>query len=104
IRDLDGDGIPEVIINRNEFSTGTLFKRVRVFETGEIYNLVWEENSLTTNWKTREIKGYIADYQVKDADNDGNEELVVAVIPPEEEITGHLSSKYRSNILFFKIF
>jgi len=103
-RDLDGDGIFEVIVTKNEFSTGTLFQRIRVYEKGEIRNLVWEEEGLTTNWKTREIKGYIADYQIKDVDNDGNEELVVAIVPPEEEISGHLSGKSRSNILFFKLF
>jgi TolB-like protein len=100
IRDLDGDGIPEVIINKNESSTGTLFKGFRIYEKGEIYNLVWDENSLTTNWKTREIKGYIADYQVKDVDNDGEEELVVAVVNP-----GTMTErKGTSNILFFKLF
>lgn len=104
VKDLDGDGIPEVIVNKNEFSTGTLFERVRIYEKGEIYNLVWDGGGLTTNWKTREIKGYIADYQVKDVDNDGDEELVVAVVVPEEEITGLLSQKTRSNILFFKLF
>jgi len=103
-RDLDGDGIFEVIVTKNEFSTGTLFQRIRIYEKGEIRNLLWEEEGLTTNWKTREIKGYIADYQIKDVDNDGNEELVVAIVPPEEEISGHLSGKSRSNILFFKLF
>jgi len=104
IRDLDGDGISEVIVNKNEFSTGTFFERVRIYEKGEIHNLIWEGDSLTTNWKTREIRGYIADYQIRDVDNDGNEELVVAAVAPEEEFSGHLSRKSRSNILFFKLF
>ena len=102
IRDLDGDGVPEVIINRNEFSSGTHFRRVRTIGTGEIYNLIWEENGLTTNWKTREIKGYISDYQVKDADNDGDEELVAAVI--ESAGSDMLGDKGKSQILFFKLF
>ena len=104
IRDLDGDGIPEITINKNEFASGTFFKKVRVYEKGEIRNLVWEENTLTTSWKTREIKGYIADYQIKDVDHDGEEEMVVAVVLPEEETSGHLSQKSKSNILFFKLF
>ena len=45
-----------------------------------VYGLVWSGTSLTTNWKTREIDGYIADFQVKDIDNDGIEELIVAVV------------------------
>jgi len=104
IKDLEGEGIPKVIINKNEFLAGSLFQRMRVYETGAIYNLIWDENMLTTNWKTREIKGYIADYQIKDVDNDGEEELVVATVAPEEDVSGLLSKKSRSNILFFKLF
>jgi hypothetical protein len=39
-------------------------------------------------------------------DNDGHEELVVAVVAPstEEGVSGLLSQKSRSNILFFKLF
>jgi hypothetical protein len=36
---------------------------------------------------------------VKDVDNDGNEELVVAVVQP-----GTLAEKVTSNISFFKLF
>ena len=105
VRDLEGEGIPQVIINRNEFGTGRIFQNVKTFDKGEIVNLVQDENGLMTNWKTREIPGYIADYQVKDVDNDGNEELVVAVVAPAEEgYAGMFSRKNKSNILFFKLF
>jgi TolB-like protein len=99
-RDLGGNGTPEVIACRNKPS-GTLANRNRNFESGEIYCLVWEEDNLTTDWKTREIDGYIADYQVKDVDNDGQEELVVGVSKAEWGLTG---TKHTSNILFFKLF
>jgi len=102
-RDLNGEGIPQVIINKNEFGTGNTFRRLRSYEKGEIYNLIWEEDSLTTNWKTREIKGYIADYQIGDADNDGNAELVVAVVAPAAD-EGILSRKSKSNLYFYKLF
>ncbi len=103
IRDLDGDGLPEVIVSKNQFS-GLEFERVRNFEKGEIHNLVWDGDYLTTNWKTREIRGYISDYQIKDVDNDGEEELVVAVIAPGESVTGFLSKTLKSNVFFFKLF
>jgi len=99
IKDLDGDGIREIIINKN-YSPTRMFERVRNFDLGEIYSLVWEDGSLTTQWKTREINGYIVDFQIKDADNDGNEDLVVAVVNPE----GVADRKGTSNILFFKLF
>jgi TolB-like protein len=98
IKDLDGDGVKEIIVNRNERSTRFL-DRARTYETGEIYSLIWQEGSLDTHWKTREINGYITDFQVKDADNDGDEELVVTVVEP-----GTISEKATSKILFFKLF
>jgi hypothetical protein len=102
-RDLDGDGVPEIIVNKNEFKMGDLFERLRSYEKGEIQNLVWEENELVTNWKTRELRGYIADYQIKDAENIGEDQLVVAIVGYEQE-GATIFSKDKSNILFFKLF
>ena len=99
IKDLDGDGLKEIIVNKNERSTRFL-DRVRSYETGEIYSLIWQEGSLDTQWKTREINGYISDFQIKDVDNDGNEELVVSVA----DLGGTTARKGNSNILFFKLF
>jgi TolB-like protein len=100
VRDLDRDGQNEVIINKNITSSTRLFERVRNFETGQIYSLIWDEGILTTNWKTRDINGYISDFQVKDVANDGEEELVVAVV----DLGGITSKNVTSNILFFKLF
>jgi hypothetical protein len=106
VKDLNGDGDLQIIVNKNDPTT-RLFERVRTYEQGEIYCLAWDESELVTSWKTRPVKGYIADYQVKDVDNDGNEELVVAAVisaPTEEGIVGALSEKKVSNIYFFKIY
>lgn len=100
IRDLDGDGLNEVIVNRNQSSTMRLFEKIRSFDKGEIHDLVWDDGALTTNWKTREVNGYISDYQIKDLDNDGEEELVVAAV----NLGGIMDRKGTSNILFFKLF
>jgi hypothetical protein len=84
-----------------------LFEKARSFENGEIHCLIWDEFELVTDWKTRALKDYIADFQVKDVDNDGNEDLVVAVVGSEvaeEGVSGLLSKKTISNIFFFKLF
>ncbi len=99
IRDLDGDGINEVVINKNHRDM-RIFDRIRSFDKGEVFNLIWEENALITNWKTRDIEGYFSDFQVKDVDNDGEPELVVSLINTESV----LSRKGTSNVLFFKLF
>jgi TolB-like protein len=103
-KDLDGDGIPEVIINSNGLASGKIFDKARTYDTGEIYALIWEENVLVTNWKTKQINGYIADFQIKDADNDGEEDLVVAVMPLPGDISGKIAGTWKSHIRFFKIF
>jgi TolB-like protein len=100
VKDLDGDGLSEVIVNKNIVSTIRLSDRVRWFDRGEIHNLVWEEHALTTNWKTKQIEGYISDFQVKDADNDGEPELAVAVI----DLGGIATRTGTSKIYFYKLF
>lgn len=100
VRDLDGDGTSEVIINKNHSSLSNIFDQIRDFDYGEIHDLVWEENAFVTVWKTREIPGYIADFQVRDVNNDGEDELVVAVVNP----SGALDKKGTSTIFFFKLF
>jgi TolB-like protein len=104
-KDLDGHGLYEVIVNKNSSSGTRLLDKIRNFDKGEVYGLAWDEDTLATNWKTREVSGYISDFQVKDADNDGEEDLVLAVVlPPEPGLEGAFSKKARSNILFFKLF
>ena len=79
--DLDGDGLSEIIISRNDpGALGRYFIRTRSYDNGEIIDLTWEENSLEENWKTKKIDGYIADYVVNDIDNDGQKELVILVV------------------------
>ena len=105
-KDLNGDGILRIIVNKNEPTT-RLFERAVSYEKGEIECLFWDESDLVSDWKTRALRDYIADYQVKDVDNDGNEELVVAVVGKEETgegILGVLSKTKISNIFFFKLF
>jgi TolB-like protein len=99
IRDLQKDGLNEVIALKN-ISSANFLLRNRLYKKGEIDSLVWNEGTLITNWKTLETNGYISDFQVKDADNDGEEELVVAVID-----TGNITTmEGTSNLLFFKLF
>lgn len=102
LRDTDGDSLQEVFINKNLSAGVGISDRLRSFRSGEIHNLIWEQDGLAPNWKTRELEGYIADFQVKDADNDGTLDLVVAVV--ETHRSGMMTGKGASQILFFKLF
>ena len=78
--DLKKDDKKEIIIAKNISSAGRLFKNVRLFTSSEVYDLEWDGLGLVENWKTRKINGYIADYQFKDIDNDGQNEVVLALV------------------------
>ncbi|HLA50797.1 MAG TPA: VCBS repeat-containing protein, partial [Thermodesulfobacteriota bacterium] len=79
--DLDGDGLSEIIISRNDpGALGRYFIRTMSYDNGEIIDLTWAETGLEENWKTKKIDGYIADYVVNDVDNDGQKELVILVV------------------------
>jgi TolB-like protein len=100
IKDLDGDGSNEVIVNKNISPAMALADKARIFKKGEIHDLVWDGGTLITNWKTKEINGYISDFQIKDVDNDGNEEMVVSVM----DLGKILDRRPESSVLFFKLF
>jgi TolB-like protein len=104
IKDLSGNGLNEVIVSKPNVSMG-ISKRARTFESGEIYGLFWNGKEIVINWKTREIKGYISDFQIKDVDNDGEEELVVAVVnSPGEAATLVGGKNVHSSVLFLQLF
>jgi TolB-like protein len=99
VLDLDGDEKAEVIVNKNHFSSGRLVERVRLFDKGEVYDLAWDGMMLAEQWRTREIPGYIADYQVKDFDNDGDRELVVAIVSESKTL-----KRSDSRVLFYELY
>ncbi|MDI6777119.1 MAG: FG-GAP-like repeat-containing protein [Syntrophales bacterium] len=78
--DINKDGKKEIIIVKNLSSVGRIFKNLRLFTSSEIYNLEWDGLGLAENWRTRKINGYAADYQLKDIDNDGQDEIVLALV------------------------
>jgi TolB-like protein len=80
VTDLDEDGIPEIIVNRNRSSTFRLTSRYKFFSGSQIVSLSWRGLGLLENWSTTKIPGYVPDYQVKDLDHDGIPDLVVVMV------------------------
>jgi len=77
--DLDGDGIEEVVICHN-YEPLKILAQSRFFTKSAIFSLSWDGVDFMENWRTREMKGYVADYQVKDVDGDGKPELLVGLV------------------------
>lgn len=89
IRDMNNDGLLDVVVNKNLSSASRILSRVRSYPSGEIQALTWNGISLTELWRTRKIDGYISDYQLGKVENvpaaDGkpqaiNAELNVGVV------------------------
>jgi len=98
--DLDRDNQNEILINRNIEAFKKFLERLRIYIGGEIHNLVWDGLSLTTNWNTRKFDGYVSDFQVKDIDNNGQDELVIALVLRTEWID---ILKKRSALIAYKL-
>lgn len=78
--DTNKDGKREIILVKNISAASRVFQRLKLFTSAEVYNLDWEGTGLVENWRTKRISGYVADYQFKDIDNDGENEVVLALV------------------------
>ena len=78
--DINKDGKKEVIVAQNSSATGRSFRNSTVYNSSAICDLEWDGMGLAENWRTAKINGYVADYQFKDIDNDGQNEVVIALV------------------------
>jgi hypothetical protein len=78
--DLNKDGKKEVIVIKNLSAMGRVLKNMPLFTSAEVYNLEWDGIGLGEVWRTKKINGYVADYQIRDIDNDGQDEIVLALV------------------------
>ena len=70
IADVNLDGLPDVIVNKNLASASRVFKNAKNYPSGELHALTWNGIGLTELWRTRKIDGYIADYQLRSLGED----------------------------------
>ena len=78
--DTNQDGKREIIVVKNHSSAARLFQRIKLFSSAEVHNLEWDGMGMVQNWRTKKINGYVADFQFKDIDNDGENEIVLALV------------------------
>ncbi len=78
IKDINKDGKNDVITVRNHRLSEII--SYRSFTYGEIEVRNWDGIGLAVLWKTRKLSGYFSDFAVGDFDNDGQDELVAALV------------------------
>lgn len=76
---LDGDDRHELLVNHPISVASMFFERYRHFPEGEIHALYWDGVGMNLVWKTRRIKGSVADIGLSDVNNDGVTDLTVLV-------------------------
>ena len=85
--DTNKDGKREIIVVKNNSAVARTMQQVKLFTSAEIYNLEWDGMGMVENWRTKKINGYVSDYQFKDIDNDGENEVVLALVISTSGIT-----------------
>ena len=89
------DGAPSVLVVKNTEGART-FPRVKIFKSGHIEYLTWNGLSFVPAWRTQPVSKYISDFALGDLDNDGQDELVFAVVVK----TGSAFSDAKSTIVY----
>jgi len=88
MKDLDHDGKQEAIVIKNYELARRALKEFRVFSDFHIASLSWDGLGMRPKWQTPKTSGYMRDYAIGDFDNDGQDELVGAVVMREDRIIG----------------
>jgi TolB-like protein len=81
IADLNKDGLPEVIANKNVesiFGRDTL--NLNFFGKSQLYSFSWNGITMVENWHTPSFPGMTTAYAVADLKGDGRKELVVVLV------------------------
>lgn len=77
--DIGNTGENVLLLNKPISTASTFFDRYRFFPQGEIHALFWDGVGLALKWKTRRIRGSVAEIDLADVNNDGILDLVVGV-------------------------
>ncbi|BBO69082.1 hypothetical protein DSCA_30120 [Desulfosarcina alkanivorans] len=84
--DMDRDGKPEVLVASHDELAKNMLKNFRVFKRGRIELLSWDGIRLVPKWKTQDFDGRVSDFVAADYDNDGQDELLAAIVTKEGRI------------------
>ena len=100
IVDLDGDQKYEVLVPQNIDSTNRKLAEQRFFKNAIITALAWDGLGMVEVWHTRKISGRVQDLTLADFDNDGQKELLAAIVMKEGAIIG---TKSQSTLIAYDL-
>jgi TolB-like protein len=91
----------EVIAVQNHDLTASTLDEFRYFNKTHIAGFIWDGVGLGPSWKTRKLSGYIQDFTVGDFDNDGEDELIAALVLKEGRVA--FVTEAKSTIVGFEL-
>lgn len=77
--DIGNTGENVILLNKPISTASQFFDRYRFFPQGEVHALYWDGVGLGLKWKTRRIRGSVAEVDLGDVNNDGVLDLVVGI-------------------------
>ncbi|GAB4345932.1 MAG: VCBS repeat-containing protein [Desulfobulbaceae bacterium] len=89
VTDVDGDGADDIILNRNPDTVTTVAPDLVQYPSGTLVGLKWNGIGLEELWRTRQIDGYVVDYQVRSLvmpKGEGEDELYVGLMLDTESL------------------
>jgi hypothetical protein len=86
-KDLNNDQKEDIILGKNFPKDKGLIRRKSVYESGSVYDLQWNGYDFDTRWQTERLDELLVDYGLGDVDNDGDDELVLAVRGGRSRVT-----------------
>ena len=70
--DIGNTGDYTLLVNKPISTAAQFFDRYRFFPQGEVHALYWDGVGLGLKWKTRRIRGSVAEIDLADVNNDGS--------------------------------
>ena len=77
--DIGSTGEYTLLVNKPISTAAQIFDRYRYFPQGDVHALYWDGVGLGLKWKTRRIRGSVAQIDLADVNNDGVLDLVVGL-------------------------
>jgi hypothetical protein len=76
----------DIFIIRNISAIGEIFARTKYYNKGEVKRLAWTGAMFVETWRSQEISGYLADFQLQERKEDPAKEVIVAVALSKESM------------------
>ncbi len=83
VKDLDQDGIDDIILNKNKATATNVVRDMQSFPSGTVMGMKWNGLGMEEIWQTKRIDGYVVDYELESGHMDTadeNDRLFVGVV------------------------